>query len=114
MPMPKASVNEDSQLVLRKIEIGSARDVAPVQPKPKPRSVQRASHAQFRSGVTAPNAAHVFAPRSWAQMVCHYEQIVSLHATDTPQGGGIQTRLQGNVRMQNATGSTSAHKAESK
>ncbi len=71
MPMPEAAVDKDGQLVLGQIEVGSSGDIAPMQPEPKSCSVQRAPHAQFRTGVTAPNPAHVVAARGRAQMIDH-------------------------------------------
>jgi len=58
VPVPEASMDEQSNLVLRKHEVRRAWQIAAVQAKSQPQRVRGAADAHLRLRVLAPNARH--------------------------------------------------------
>jgi hypothetical protein len=58
MAMPKTAMHEDGPLEARENEIWRSWEIAPVQPKPKPKGECKPSDNEFRLCVFAPNARH--------------------------------------------------------
>jgi len=58
MLMPKAAVDKDHGPAARKDEIGRARQIPPMEPKPEPQTVRGPTYEHFRTGVLAPYPGH--------------------------------------------------------
>lgn len=58
VPVPEASVSEESSPVSRKDDIRLARQGAIMQPEPEPGCMQTTSQHKLRFGVLTPNAGH--------------------------------------------------------
>jgi hypothetical protein len=79
--MPKTAVDEDHGAVLRKDEIGCAREVASMKAKPETRSMRRPSDDEFRRSVLSSHGAHVNAALGRCERVDHasYQQTALQH-----------------------------------
>lgn len=58
MPVPKAPVHEDNQVVPRKSNVWASRKVAAMKPETIAEAMKRSTYGQLRRGVAPANARH--------------------------------------------------------
>ena len=71
MPVPKATVYEDSLATARKNQIRTSRKVSPMQPVAIAKSMNKSTDGPFWAGVAAFNARHSLAALRPRERVCH-------------------------------------------
>ncbi len=71
--VPKAAMNEDHRSVLWEDDVGNARQIPAMQPKPITEPVQRASNPNLRLGVRLSDSAHDAAAHILAIDVGHVD-----------------------------------------
>lgn len=91
MPVPKASMDEYDGPVARECHIGTARNVASMQPVSETEGVQGLADSQFRAGILAPDTRHHTASgllidhiRQWPPFVWRLRRSGQPQATTAP------------------------------
>ena len=92
--MPKASVDEDNDTVLREHEIWRAREVMPMEPVAEPKSMSRSAYSYLCQGVFRPHLRHQPGPmlRRKAVHSALFGRVLNRHAAlelffDRPEDG---------------------------